>query len=68
MLGKMSKKKKFQNIDVYDGSTDSYDHLDNFKSAMNDKNAIETDRCKEFHITRKSSALNWFRHIPTSTI
>lgn len=48
MLGKTSKSVKFQKIDLYDGSTDPYDHLDNFRSAMDGNNATEADRCKAF--------------------
>nr|XP_004301973.2 PREDICTED: uncharacterized protein LOC101291635 [Fragaria vesca subsp. vesca] len=65
---KTSKNTKFQKIDLYDGSTDPYDHLDNFRSAMDGKDATEADRCKAFPQTLKGSALNWFRRIPAGTI
>ncbi|KAK9939994.1 hypothetical protein M0R45_016672 [Rubus argutus] len=47
MSGKTSKKKKFQKIDVYDGSTDPYDHLG--------KNATEANRYKAFPQTLKGN-------------
>ncbi|KAK9902943.1 hypothetical protein M0R45_001393 [Rubus argutus] len=38
------------------------------ESAMDDKDAIETDRCKAFHITLKGLALYWSCHISAGTI
>lgn len=68
MSGKTSKNIKFQKIDLYDGSTDPYDHLDNFRSTMDSKDPTEADKCKAFSQTLKGSAFDWFRRIPAGTI
>lgn len=57
-LEQTSRHTKFQKSKFYDGSTDTYDHLDDFMSVTDGKNATEADICKMFPKRLKGSAMN----------
>ncbi|CAL9002354.1 unnamed protein product, partial [Prunus brigantina] len=51
---------KAPKIALYEGLTDPYDHLDNFRYAMEGRGANEATKCRLFPTTLKGAALNWF--------
>lgn len=59
---------KVLKIVPYEGKTDLYDHLDNFRYAMEAKGANEATRCRVFPMTLKGPAINWFKKLPSGSI
>ncbi|CAB4308686.1 unnamed protein product [Prunus armeniaca] len=54
---------KASKIPLYDGMTDPYDHLDNFRYAMEGRGANEATKCRMFPTTLKGPATSWFKRL-----
>ncbi|CAB4286645.1 unnamed protein product [Prunus armeniaca] len=52
---------KAPRIPLYDGMTDPYDHLDNFRYAMEGRRANEVTKCRLFPTTLEGQATSWFK-------
>ncbi|GFS35813.1 hypothetical protein Acr_00g0042250 [Actinidia rufa] len=53
---------------IYEGKTNSMDHLDFYKSLMSLQGCSDEVMCKAFSATLKGSARSWFRKLPPGTI
>ncbi|CAB4308843.1 unnamed protein product [Prunus armeniaca] len=54
---------KAPKIPMYDGMTDLYDHLDNFRYAMKGCDANEVTKCRMFLTTLKGPTTSWFKRL-----
>ncbi|CAL9016086.1 unnamed protein product [Prunus brigantina] len=59
---------KAPKIALYEGLTDPYDHLDNFRYAMEGRGANEATKCRLFPTTLKGAALNWFKRLSPESV
>ncbi|XP_021827212.1 uncharacterized protein LOC110767855 [Prunus avium] len=55
-------------IALYEGMSDPYDHLDNFRYAMEGRGANEATKCRLFPTTLKGSATSWFKRLTPESI
>lgn len=60
--------KKAPKIALYEGLTDPYDHLDNFRYVMEGRGANEATKCQLFPMTLKGVALNWFKRLNPESV
>ncbi|CAL8997657.1 unnamed protein product [Prunus brigantina] len=59
---------KAPKIPLYDGMIDPYDHLDNFRYAMEGRGANESTKCRLFPTTLKGPATSWFKRLARESI
>ena len=55
-------------IETFDGTKDSIDHLNTYKNQMELHGYQDPVRCRAFAITLKAQALAWFNRLPLSSI
>ncbi|CAB4283342.1 unnamed protein product [Prunus armeniaca] len=59
---------KAPKIPLYDGMTNPYDHLDNFRYAMEGRGANKATKCHMFPTTLKGPATSWFKRLTPESI
>ncbi|XP_016647025.1 PREDICTED: uncharacterized protein LOC107880278 [Prunus mume] len=59
---------KAPKIPLYDGMTNLYDHLDNFRYAMEGRGANKATKCRLFPKTLKGPATSWFKRFAPESI
>ncbi|GMH26975.1 hypothetical protein Nepgr_028818 [Nepenthes gracilis] len=59
---------KIPSLDSYDGSNDSVDHLDLFRTNLSLQGLEDSAMCRCFLLTLKGDARIWFHHLPSGTI
>ncbi|CAB4278463.1 unnamed protein product [Prunus armeniaca] len=59
---------KAPKIPMYDGMTDLYDHLDNFRYAIEGCDANEVTKCRMFLTTLKGPITSWFKRLAPKSI
>lgn len=55
-------------IPLYNGMIDPYDHLDNFRYAMEGRGANEATKCRLFLTLLKGPATSWFKRLAPKSI
>ncbi|PQQ08192.1 uncharacterized protein Pyn_31892 [Prunus yedoensis var. nudiflora] len=59
---------KAPKIPLYDGMTNPYDHLDNFRYAMEERMAHEATKCRMLPTTLKGPVTSWFKRLAPKLI
>ena len=59
---------RMSQIETFDGTKDSIDHLNMYKNQMELHGYQDLVRCRAFSITLKGPALAWFNRLPSSSI
>ena len=59
---------KMPSLDSYDGTHDSCDHIETFKTTMHLQGVLDEIICKAFPTTLKGAAWVWFSKIPPNTV
>ncbi|XP_015932122.1 uncharacterized protein LOC107458427 [Arachis duranensis] len=68
MRAKVPRNFKSPDMSLYDGTTDSKQHLSNFKSRMYLADASDATHCKAFPTTLSKTAMKWFDSLPPRSV
>ncbi|MCI40797.1 hypothetical protein A2U01_0062030, partial [Trifolium medium] len=55
-------------MDIYDGSTDPVDHIENIEAVLEYRNARESIKCKLFPTTLRKGVMAWYMSLPPVSI
>ncbi|MCI30145.1 hypothetical protein A2U01_0051354, partial [Trifolium medium] len=55
-------------MDIYDGSTDPVDHIENIDAVLEYRNVRGSIKCKLFPTTLRKGAMTWYKSLPSGSI
>ncbi|MCI90890.1 hypothetical protein A2U01_0112184, partial [Trifolium medium] len=55
-------------MDIYDGSTDPVDHIENIEAVLEYRNIRGSIKCKLFPTTLRKEAMTWYKSLPPGSI
>ncbi|MCI78842.1 hypothetical protein A2U01_0100113, partial [Trifolium medium] len=55
-------------MDIYDGSTDLVDHIENIEDVLEYRNVRGSIKCKLFPTTLRKGVMTWYKSLPPGSV